>query len=128
MDKWHDYRDPVRRQEELPKLADRREPCSRPGQYRPGTSAVDKWTKDRKDWPVSQQYLTSGRPVSETMRARSSYRVSPKEHNFYPCSNYMTSTYRKPVYSVNGPIQKAHVFGLTRQHNRHGYMPFEDYY
>ena len=45
-DKWCDMALPTRKEEELPKIADRQEPCSRPWQYRPGTSAIPKWTKE----------------------------------------------------------------------------------
>ena len=44
MDRWYDKEPPVRREEELPKIADRLEPISRPWMYRPGTCAVPKWT------------------------------------------------------------------------------------
>ncbi|XP_048252321.1 uncharacterized protein LOC125380100 [Haliotis rufescens] len=128
-DKWYDNGEPMRRQEELPKVVDRHEPCQRPWEYRMGTSAVPKWSREGKDWPVDdRKYLRSGRPVTETMRARGMNRLSAREDNLYPFSNYMTSTYRKPVYSIYGPLQRPQVYGITHQHNQHGYMPFEDYY
>ncbi|XP_076106843.1 uncharacterized protein LOC143075340 [Mytilus galloprovincialis] len=128
-DKWYDSGYPTLRREELPKVADRHEPCNQPWQYQLGVSAVPKWSKEGKDWPVSSRYLKQGRPPTETTRARGINRLSlPKEENFYPFSNYMTSTYRKPVYSIFGPLQKRPVYGVTHQHNRHGFMSFEDYY
>lgn len=107
---------------------DRREPCSQDWQYNPGTSAEPKWSRENKDWPVSSRFYTSGTPPAETMRARGVNRISQVEPNLYARSNYMTSTYRKPVYSIFGPLQREKVYGLTHQHNRHGFMPFEDYY
>ncbi|KAL3858213.1 hypothetical protein ACJMK2_012812 [Sinanodonta woodiana] len=128
-DKWFDDGYPTLRREELPKVADRHEPCSQPWQYRLGTSAVQKWDKDGKDWPVSKTYMRQGKPPTETMRARGINRLTlPREESLYPFSNYMTSTYRRPVYSVYGPMQRDKVYGVTHQHNRHGYMSFEDYY
>ncbi|OWF48249.1 uncharacterized protein LOC110453315 [Mizuhopecten yessoensis] len=128
-DKWYDNGYPTLQRRELPKRSDRHEPCSQPWQYNIGTSAVSRWTKDGKDWPVSPQYLTQGRPPTEATRARGINRLSlPREENLYPFSNYMTSQYRKPVYSVFGHLQRDKVYGVTHQHNRHGNMPFEDYY
>ncbi|XP_064612995.1 uncharacterized protein LOC135476795 [Liolophura sinensis] len=127
-DKWYDSGLPVIRRSELPRYVDRREPCSQDWQYNPGTSAEPKWSRENKDWPVSSRFYTSGTPPAETMRARGLNRISQVEPNLYARSNYMTSTYRKPVYSIFGPLQREKVYGLTHQHNRHGFMPFEDYY
>lgn len=128
-DKWYDWAPPIRREEELPKIADRHEPCSRPWQYRPGTSAIPKWTKEGKDWPVDyDKFMRSGRPHSETTRARGIQRLGYRDDKLYPFSNMMTSNYRRPVYSVYGPMLRRPVYGLEHQHTRHGNMPFEDYY
>lgn len=128
-DKWYDSGVPKLRREELPKLVDRHEPCNQPWQYNVGTSAIPRWTKEGKDWPISKAYLNQGRPPTETTRARGINRLSiPKEENLYPFSNYMTSQYRKPVYSIFGHLQRDKVYGVTHQHNRHGNMPFEDHY
>lgn len=128
-DKWYDWAPPIRREEELPKVADRQEPCSRPWQYRPGTSAIPKWSKENKDWPVDYKtFMRTGRPHSETTRARGIQRLGYRDENLYPYSNMMTSNYRRPVYSVYGPMLRSQVYGLAHQHNRHGNMPFEDYY
>ncbi|KAK3774025.1 hypothetical protein RRG08_030107 [Elysia crispata] len=130
-DKWYDWEHPVRRQEELPQIADRHEPLSRPWEYgvHMGVVAQPKWTREGKDWPINnKKYLRSGIPNTENHRARAIREMSFKDEKLYPFSNYMTSTYRRPVYSVFGPMQKDPVFGLTRQRSRHGHMPFEDYY
>ncbi|XP_041348135.1 uncharacterized protein LOC121367817 [Gigantopelta aegis] len=128
-DKWYDSGDPIRREEELPKRVHLQEPCQRRWQYNPGTSAVSKWTRVGKDWPVDHsKYWTSGQPPAEVQRARGLYRLSTRDEKLYPFSNYMTSQYRRPVYSIFGPIQKKETYGLTHQHNRHGFMPFEDFY
>ncbi|KAJ8312258.1 hypothetical protein KUTeg_009631 [Tegillarca granosa] len=128
-DKWYDSGYPTLRREELPKLTDRQEPCNQPWQYNVGTSAVPKWTKDQKDWPIHPKYLVQGKPATETTRARGINRLTiPREENLYPFSNFMTSQYRRPVYSIYGHLQKDPVYGVTHQHNRHGNMPFEDYY
>lgn len=128
-DKWFDKEPPVRREEELPKYADRMEPCQRPWMYRPGTSAIPKWTKEGKDWPVDyEKFLPSRLPPAESTRARGVQRLMYRDHNLYPFSNMMTSTYRRPVYSIYGPLLRRPVYGLEHQHNRHGNMPFEDYY
>lgn len=130
MDKWYDFGYPVNRREELRKHADRREPCSQHWMYNPGTSAIDKWSPANKDWPYStDKFMWRGNPVNEAVRARAINRTSiPKEPNFPPFTSHMTTTYRKPVYSVFGPLQRDKVYGITQQHNRHGHMPFEDYY
>ncbi|KAK3084337.1 hypothetical protein FSP39_011784 [Pinctada imbricata] len=128
-DKWYDSGYPLLRREELPKLSDRHEPCSQPWQYNIGTSAVPKWTKEGKDWPISKSYHIQGKPSTETTRARGINRLTiPRDENLYPFSNFMTSQYRRPVYSVYGHLQRDKVYGVTHQHNRHGYMSFEDYY
>ncbi|KAL5016550.1 hypothetical protein ScPMuIL_006139 [Solemya velum] len=129
-DKWYDFGYPVNRREELPKLADRREPCSQHWMYNPGTSAVDKWSAANKDWPYStEKFMWRGNPVNEAVRARGINRTTlSKDPNFPPFTSHMTTTYRKPVYSVFGPLQRDKVYGVTHQHNRHGHMPFEDYY
>ena len=47
----------------------------------------------------------------------------------YQFSNAMTSTqYKKPVPGVCGPLKREQVYGVDTQHNRHGFMPFMDYY
>lgn len=131
-DKWYDWGAPVRRQEELPLVADCREPLSRPWQYgvHLGVTGIPKWTKEDKDWPVNyKKYLRSGIPNAENHRARAIRELGFRDEKLYQFSNFMTSTYRRPVYSAYaGPMQKEHVFGLTRQRIRHGHMPFEDYY
>lgn len=97
--------------------------------YQVGTSAVKQWDKQGKDWPVSPKFTPQGKPPGETQRARGMNRLSiPRDEKLYPFSNYMTSTYRRPVYSVFGPMQREQTYGVTHQHNRHGNMPFEDYY
>ena len=73
-------------------------------------------------------FLRTGRPHSETTRARGIQRLGYRDDKLYPHSNMMTSTYRRPIYSVYGPMLRRPVYGLTHQHNRHGNMPFEDYY
>ncbi|ESO97768.1 hypothetical protein LOTGIDRAFT_228336 [Lottia gigantea] len=131
-DKWSDYSKigyHKRRLEELPKRLDAREPCSRRMMYNIGTSATPTWSREGKDWPVDDnKYMRNGRPATEVKRANAIYRLSDRDEKLYPFSNYMTSTYRRPVYSVFGPLQKREVYGITHQHNRHGFMPFEDYY
>lgn len=128
-DKWYDSGYPTLRREELPKIADRHEPCSQPWMYNVGTSAVKTWDKQGKDWPINQKFVPRGKPPGETQRARGMNRLSiPRDEKLYPFSNNMTSTYRRPVYSVFGPMQREPTYGVTHQHNRHGNMPFEDYY
>jgi len=128
-DKCYDWGIPTLRREELPKVADRHEPCSQPWQYNLGTSAVKAWDRQGKDWPIHPKYSQQGTPPTETLRARGMNRLSiPRSQNLYPFTNYMTSTYRRPVYSVMGPMQREPTYGVTHQHNKHGHMPFEDYY
>ncbi|PVD32726.1 hypothetical protein C0Q70_08171 [Pomacea canaliculata] len=127
-DKWYDWDPPIRREEELPKVADRREPCSRPWMYRPGTSAIPTWTKEGKDWPSNYDlFLRTGSTNAETKRARALQRLGYRDQNLYAFSNNMTS-YRRPVFAALGPMLRPPVYGLNHQHNRHGNMPFEDYY
>lgn len=73
-------------------------------------------------------YMRSGLPPTETKRARAIQRLGYRDEKLYPFSNMMTSNYRRPVYSIMGPMLREPVYGLTHQHNRHGNMPFEDYY
>jgi len=130
-DKWYDWGRVVRRQEELPLMADRHEPLSRPWQYgvHCGRISEPKWTRQDKDWPINERkYLRSGIPNTENHRSRAIREQSFRDEKLYPFSSFMTSTYRRPVYSVGGPMQKEPVFGLTRTRQRHGTMPFEDYY
>uniref|UniRef100_A0A0B7AFH7 Uncharacterized protein n=1 Tax=Arion vulgaris TaxID=1028688 RepID=A0A0B7AFH7_9EUPU len=94
-----------------------------------GISDDPKWTKEGKDWPVdNKKYLRSDVPNTQNHRARAMREMSIKDEKLYQFSNNMTSTYRRPVYSVHGPMQKDAVFGLSKQRNRHGHMPFADYY
>ncbi|XP_050410100.1 uncharacterized protein LOC126824769 [Patella vulgata] len=132
-DKWSDYSKigyHRPRIEELPKgVVDTRDSRCRPMMFRPGLSSTPKWTREGKDWPIDEKkYMKNGSPATEIKRAQAIYRLSDRDEKLYPFSNYMTSTYRRPVYSVFGPLQKDKVYGLTHQHNRHGFMPFEDYY
>jgi len=138
-DKWYDMGHPVRRQEELPLVADRHEPLSRPWQYgvHCGVTGEPKWTKQDKDWPINnKKYLRSGIPNTENHRARaireqslSGSRTGSMDPKLFSFSSNMTSTYRRPpVISAFGPMQKDPVFGLTRDRSRHGHMPFENYY
>ncbi|XP_064631521.1 uncharacterized protein LOC135489853 [Lineus longissimus] len=129
-DKWYDREIPTLRREELPKIHPS-EPCSQPWQFQSGTAAVPKWSKKGKDWPSRpDQYYRRGDTCGETTRARAMYRLSTTESNpnLYPFTNYMTSTYRKPVWSKYGPMLKHEVYGVKGQHNRHGFMGFDDYY
>ena len=96
-----------------------------PGTCRPAYKAA--W--EHPDW--RQQYLRQGQPEAEAVRARAFNRTSwaTKENNLYQFSNAMTSTqYKKPITSVWGPLLRQSVYGLNTQHNRHGFMPFDDYY
>jgi len=130
-DRWYDWGAPIRRTEELPLTADRHEPLSRPWQYGKagGLGPAPKWTREGKDWPINQnKYLRSGIPNTENHRARSMREQSFVDEKLYPFSSNMTTSWRRPVYSVYGPMQKDPVFGLTTQRNRHGHMPFQDYY
>ena len=56
-DRWYDWGRPVRRQEELPLMADRHEPLSRPWQYgvHHGQINEPKWTRQDKDWPINEK-------------------------------------------------------------------------
>ena len=85
------------------------------------------WNKP--DW--RQEYLRQGLPQTETVRARGINRThwATKEKNLYQFSNNMTSTqYKKPVNGIYGPLLRERVYGVNSQHNRHGFMPAEDYY
>ncbi|XP_013401646.1 uncharacterized protein LOC106167402 [Lingula anatina] len=131
-DKWYDNGFPLSRdvKEELRKV-DPREPGQRPWMYQPGTCNLRRWSRSGADWPMSEKdYFFNGCTEGEATRARGMNRIWTTTHepNLYPYSNFMTSTYRKPVYSIYGHLQRRPVYGVTHQHNRHGNMPFEDYY
>lgn len=126
LDKWYDFGYPVPRKDELPKPADSRQVGWFPWQFQHGVSAVPKWIPVEKDGVENLQ--VPGQTVTELMRHRAKYRVQDQPPNFYSRSNYMTSTYRQPVFSVLGPLQRDKCYGLIHQHNRHGFMTFEDYY
>ncbi|CAG5136277.1 unnamed protein product [Candidula unifasciata] len=129
-DKWYHWEN-SRRRDELPGITDSRHRPYRPWQFemRMGLGKTPKWTREGKDWPVDDnKFLRAGLPNTENHVARAKRELSFKDDNLYPFSNYMTSSYRQPVFSVHGPTQKDPVFGLTMQKNRHGHMPFVDYY
>ena len=121
------------RREELPRIH-KQEPANEKWEYESGAASVPKpkWTREGKDFWTSRPdlYYRRGDPVGETTRARAFYRLHQTENNpnLYPFTNYMTSTYRKPVWSKYGPMLKKEVYGVNGQHNRHGFMGFDDYY
>ena len=126
-DKWHvvqpEWRDEHYRN-------DLRTPVMRCIEFQPGTLRAPytaSW--DRPAW--RQEYRRQGLPETEATRARGFNRIhwTLKDRNLYQFSNNMTSTqYQKPVTSVYGPLLREQVYGLNSQHNRHGFMPAQDYY
>ena len=80
---------------------------------------------------ILQDYLRQGLPGTETTRARGLHKIYTATGNelLYPHSNAMTSTqYQKPVPTIYGPMKRPNVYGVDTQHNRHGFMSFDDHY
>ena len=72
-----------------------------------------------------------GVPATETVRARGLEKVhnAYNDEKVYQWSNAMTSTqYKKPVPGIYGPLKRQQVYGVDTQRNKHGFMPFTDYY
>lgn len=128
VNKLYDVGHGVPQRDKLPKPADSHQVGWFRWQFQPGTSAVPVWTRAGKDWPGNKNFQTAGKSMTELMRHRANYRVHDQPPSFYSRSNYMTSTYRQPILSVSGPLQRDKCYGLTHQHKRHGFMTYEDYY
>lgn len=125
--KWH-CEHPEWREEHY--RLDPRTPVMRQVEFQPGTTRPpyrEKW--DHPPW--RQEYRREGVPETEATRARAMNRThwAQAEKRLYQFSNAMTSTqYKKPATSVYGPMLRERVYGLNTQRNRHGFMPFEDFY
>ena len=126
-DKWH-VEHPGWKEEHY--RIDPRTPVMRWKEFQPGTlrpAYTASW--DRPAW--RQEYNRQGAPETEATRARGINRIhfATNDKNLYQFSNNMTSTqYKKPVTGVYGPLLRERVYGVNTQHNRHGFMPAQDYY
>lgn len=125
--KWH-WDQPEWKEEHY--RHDSRTPVMRKISFQPGTERPP--YRESCGYPAwRQEYRCQGVPETEVTRARAINRThwAKEEKRLYQFSNAMTSTqYKKPVTSAYGPLLREEVYGLKTQRNRHGFMPFQDYY
>ena len=127
--KWHaDYN--ADRKEEHYRAPDPRAPMMKKIGHEFGTLLPARLApRDKPLWRA--EYLRQGIPESEMARARGLRHAQSItfDKNVYQFSNAMTSTqYRKPVANLYGPMLRERVYGVNTQHNRHGFMNFQDMY